>query len=255
MLNDTAIRARSLTFAYGDTPVLTGIDVDLQRGAVTAVTGPNGAGKSTLIEILAGVRRPRSGSIERTDPVALVVQRPSAPDALPLTVRDVVTMGTWRRGRADGRSEHRADGRVHGGGRLGRVHGGDLLGAGGGAAGGGASGGAGSGGARSGGALGRRRIRERVAEALERVELAELADRPFGALSGGQRQRALLAQGLVHGARILLLDEPAAGLDADSRDRTRLALAEEAARGVAVACVTHDPVSIEAADHVIRLGE
>ncbi|GLY29765.1 zinc ABC transporter ATP-binding protein AztA [Kineosporia sp. NBRC 101731] len=199
MLTSTAVRARGLHFSFDDVPVLDGVDLDLNWGTVTAVAGPNGAGKSTLLEILAGVRTPRSGTVERAQGVALVVQRPAAPDTLPLTVWDVVTMGTWNTG------------------------------------------------------MSRSRRRREVEEALERVQLAELATRPLSALSGGQRQRALLAQGMARQARIFLLDEPAAGLDADSRARTRAMLAAEAARGAAVACVTHDDESIVAADVVVRL--
>ncbi|GAA3597289.1 zinc ABC transporter ATP-binding protein AztA [Kineosporia mesophila] len=199
MLTTTAVRARGLHFSFDDVPVLHGVDMDLAWGTVTAVAGPNGAGKSTLVEILAGVRTPGSGTVERAEGVALVVQRPAAPDTLPLTVRDVVTMGTWNT--KTPRGQRRRD----------------------------------------------------VEEALERVHLADLATRPFSALSGGQRQRALLAQGIARQARIFLLDEPAAGLDADSRARTRAMLAAEAARGAAVACVTHDDESIDAADVVVRL--
>lgn len=97
------------------------------------------------------------------------------------------------------------------------------------------------------------RARQEAARAIERVELTGMEDRRLVELSGGQRQRALLAQGLVRGADILILDEPAAGLDAASRDRVRAALAEEAARGAAVLCVTHDDDAIAAADRVIRL--
>ncbi|GAB3286760.1 hypothetical protein GCM10027456_82710 [Kineosporia babensis] len=188
--------------------MLHGIDVDLPWGSVTAVAGPNGAGKSTLVEILAGVRTPSSGSVERAADVALVVQRPAAPDSLPLTVRDVVTMGTWQ---ARTPQSHRKP-------RLSKAE-----------------------------------RRQNIEEALHRVQLADLAERPFAALSGGQRQRALLAQGIARQARIFLLDEPAAGLDAASRERTRAMLAAEAARGAAVACVTHDDESIDTADLVIRL--
>ncbi|GLY15432.1 ATP-binding cassette domain-containing protein [Kineosporia rhizophila] len=205
MTTDPAVRARSLHFSYDDTPVLRGVDLDLPWGVLTAIAGPNGAGKSTLVEILAGVLRPGSGSVERADQVALVVQRPAAPEALPLTVREVVTMGTW----------HTRTPRAL---RPGQVQ-----------------------------------RRGRVEEALHRVHLNDLADRPFSALSGGQRQRALLAQGIARQARIFLLDEPAAGLDAASRARTRAMLAQEAARGAAVACVTHDDEAIETADLVVRL--
>ncbi|GAA3662796.1 zinc ABC transporter ATP-binding protein AztA [Microbacterium marinilacus] len=95
--------------------------------------------------------------------------------------------------------------------------------------------------------------RAAVVSAIHRVGLEGLERRPFADLSGGQRQRALLAQGIVRAPALILLDEPAAGLDAASRSRTRQILAEEAQRGAAVACVTHDPESIAAADRVIRL--
>lgn len=74
---------------------MVGVGLDLEWGTVTAIAGPNGAGKSTLIEILAGVRKPATGTLDREDDVALVVQRVTTPDALPLTVHDVVNMGTW----------------------------------------------------------------------------------------------------------------------------------------------------------------
>jgi zinc/manganese transport system ATP-binding protein len=195
-----ALTAHALSYAYDGREVLHGVSVTLFHGTVTAIAGPNGSGKSTLIELLAGVRTPRRGEISRCGAVALVVQRPSVPDTLPVTVFDVVTMGTWGR------------------------------------------------------RLDRRSTRSVVAEAIEKMGLVGLEKQPLAALSGGQRQRALLAQGIVQDARILLLDEPAAGLDSASRRRTRELLAEHATRqGVAVACVTHDDESIAAADRVLRL--
>lgn len=202
MTSIVAVRARGLSYSFGSTPVLHDVDLDLPWGTVTAVAGPNGAGKSTLVEILAGVRPPARGTVDRADEVALVVQRPTTPDSLPVTVRDVVTMGTWsRRETRPPRAQRRA----------------------------------------------------RVDEALEEVELAELASRPFAALSGGQRQRVLIAQGLARRARIFVLDEPAAGLDSLGRETTRRVLVAAAARGAAVACVSHDDDAIAAADLVVRL--
>ena len=53
--------------------------------------------------------------------------------------------------------------------------------------------------------------------ALDAFEIADLADRRIGKLSGGQMQRVLLARAMCRGPKLLLLDEPCSGLDADSR--------------------------------------
>lgn len=99
-----------------------------------------------------------------------------------------------------------------------------------------------------------RAARAAVEEAMARTDVADLARRPYAALSGGQQQRALLAHGLARGAS-LLLDEPTTGLDAASGERIRAVAAEEAARGAAVLCVSHDPLVLDAADRVVRLAE
>lgn len=94
-----AIRTRGLCFGYPGREVLHDVHLEVEYGALTAITGANGSGKSTLIELLAGVRSPRLGRVERGGEVSLVVQRPSAPETLPLTVRETVAMGTWGRRR------------------------------------------------------------------------------------------------------------------------------------------------------------
>ena len=58
-----------------------------------------------------------------------------------------------------------------------------------------------------------RKFREKAAAYLEEVECGKLIDRPLGALSGGELQRVLLVQALMQNPEILILDEPAAGID------------------------------------------
>lgn len=206
-----SLSAHGLCFAYDSNDVLHDVSATFPAGAVTAVAGPNGSGKSTLVELLAGVRAPRRGAVDRHGRLALVVQRPSVSDTLPMTVNDIVSIGTWRR-------THPQNERPRGGPNRGER-------------------------------------RAAVAAAIEQVGLHGLEQRTFRELSGGQRQRALLAQGIVQRAEILLLDEPAAGLDSASRQRTREILADVAAGGTTVVCVTHDEESIAAADHVLRLED
>lgn len=90
------ITAEKLCFSYADTDVLHDVTLQLTPGSILGIVGPNGSGKSTLISLLAGLRRPQRGDIQWRGAVALVVQSSQAPDSLPLTVGDVVRMGTWR---------------------------------------------------------------------------------------------------------------------------------------------------------------
>ncbi len=84
-------------------------------------------------------------------------------------------------------------------------------------------------------------IRERVARALDMVQLAPFAERYPKALSGGQQQRVALARALVIEPRILLLDEPLANLDAKLRDEMRLFIRDLQQRvGITTLYVTHD---------------
>lgn len=83
--------------------------------------------------------------------------------------------------------------------------------------------------------------REKALAALERVRLADLADRPIHALSGGQRQRALLARALCQEARVLLLDEPYTGLDAASRDLMDAVFFGPGSDALTLLMATHEP--------------
>ncbi|NLG54895.1 MAG: metal ABC transporter ATP-binding protein [Rhodococcus sp.] len=91
--------------------------------------------------------------------------------------------------------------------------------------------------------------------ALERLGITALTDRRIGDLSGGQRQRALIAQALVQRGDLLLLDEPATGLDEDARTVILDVMRTEADRGATVVVATHDRVEAEGADHTLRLTQ
>jgi len=81
--------------------------------------------------------------------------------------------------------------------------------------------------------------RDRAAELLETVHLTELADRPASVLSRGQKQRLGLARALVHDPQVLLLDEPASGLDPRSRVDLRVLLRRLAGEGKTILVSSH----------------
>ena len=91
-------------------------------------------------------------------------------------------------------------------------------------------------------------------EALDRVGLLELRRRPINELSGGQRQRALVAQGIAQQAPVLLLDEPASGLDVGSQQRILEIIRAEADAGRAVLFSTHHLADATHADTVVALA-
>ena len=93
-----------------------------------------------------------------------------------------------------------------------------------------------------------------VARTLERVELAGHDDKPVAALSGGQRKRLSVAVELLRRPRLLLLDEPTAGLDPASEAHLMEGLRSLAHRGTTIVCTTHLMENLGLLDEVIALG-
>lgn len=168
---------------------------------MTAIVGPNGAGKSTLLRALAGLLRPRSGSVtldgadigalSRREIARRIAVVPQALETLfPFTVREVVSLGRTARAGFFGLSRA------------------DVV---------------------------------AVERALAALELDPLASRRTDALSGGERQRAVLAMALAQEGEVLLLDEPTVHLDpAHQRATLALVRGLARTRGLAVAAVLHD---------------
>lgn len=82
--------------------------------------------------------------------------------------------------------------------------------------------------------------RDMIAEATERFELGAFFERPVRTYSRGQRQRVALARALCHKPRLLLLDEPTTGLDAQGVRTLRRVVEEEQVKRVTIVLVTHD---------------
>ena len=209
-MNAPAIIATDVVFRYGPRVALDVSSFVIPTGAITALIGPNGSGKSTLLNGIAGLTAPDAGSLvvqpinERPQRRAYVLQGTKVNEALPVTVREVVTMGRY---------------------------------------------------AEKGGF---RRLtdddRNAVNEAMERMDIGDLANLHLSELSGGQRQRVFVAQGLAQEHDILLLDEPVTGLDIVSAQAIDDVIHDEHARGCTVAMTTHDLAEARVADHVLLLS-
>ncbi|MCA0857931.1 metal ABC transporter ATP-binding protein [Phaeobacter italicus] len=96
------------------------------------------------------------------------------------------------------------------------------------------------------GLLGRITGRHKAAarDCLERVGMADFADRQIGQLSGGQQQRVFLARALAQGADLYLLDEPFAGVDAATEKAIIAVLKQLRAEGKTVVVVHHDLATV-----------
>ncbi len=100
----------------------------------------------------------------------------------------------------------------------------------------------------------RRDDHDAVDAALRRVGLQDHQDRQIGQLSGGQRKRAFLARCIAQNARLLLLDEPFAGIDKRSEATISALLRELAAGGSTIVVATHDLVALPGlADEAVLL--
>ncbi|MBU8858306.1 MULTISPECIES: ABC transporter ATP-binding protein [unclassified Micromonospora] len=213
----TFLQARGVVRAYGRTPALRGVTLDVAEGEIVAVTGPSGCGKSTLLHCLAGILRPDAGQV------------------------------TWRGERIDTRSEAARS-------RLRRTEFGvlfqfgqlvaeltaaenvalPLLLAG----------------------TGRRAARTAALAWLDRLGVADVADARPGEMSGGQQQRCALSRALVTEPRVIFADEPTGALDtlAGEQVLTQLVrLARE--QRTTVVLVTHEPRIAAYADREVSLRD
>ena len=197
------IEAKHLDFAYpGGSLVVKDVNLTSAPGTMTAVIGSNGSGKSTLIRMLAGLLKPRAGTIllggvafEKWEPrlrareIAYVPQ--STLTVFPFPVIDLVLSG---------RAPHTERFRFE------SPH--DV---------------------------------ERAMAALETVGAAHLAARSVTSLSGGEKQMVILARALAQEPRVLLLDEPSSSLDLKHRAGLIRTLAElRSAKAMSAIMITHD---------------
>lgn len=100
---EVLVQLRNLSAGYSSVPGVTGVDLTLRRGTVTALTGPNGAGKTTLLRALAGLGTILSGEIVWADGIppraGLVAQASNLDHYCPLTVLEFLKLSFLEKGR------------------------------------------------------------------------------------------------------------------------------------------------------------
>ncbi|MEV4334537.1 ATP-binding cassette domain-containing protein [Streptomyces sp. NPDC049597] len=188
-------------FAYEDGPaVLSGVGLALQEGRSTALLGRNGSGKTTLLRLLSGGLRPATGHL-RLDGEPVTYDRAGL-TRLRTSVQLVVQDPDDQLFAASVEQD---------------VSFGPMnLG------------------------LPEEQVRARVDEALAAMDIMALRDRPTHLLSYGQRKRAAIAGAVAMRPRVLILDEPTAGLDPHGQERLLEVLGTLGASGTTVVMATHD---------------
>jgi zinc transport system ATP-binding protein len=193
---------RDVSFRYDGTPALVDIDLTIREGDFLAIIGPNGSGKTTLVKVALGLLEPSSGSVE-------VFGKPLA------------EFSDWRKiGYVPQKATHidpffpasveEVVGMALMSNRKPR--------------------------ARSG-----REGRGEILRALDEVGMADYGKWAIGRLSGGQQQRVFIARALVTSPRILFLDEPTTGVDAETQGSFYDMLDRLNSReGLTIVLITHD---------------
>ena len=98
-------------------------------------------------------------------------------------------------------------------------------------------------------------IKQRVADGLERLGMADFADRRPSELSGGQQQRIAIARSLVGAPALLLADEPTGALDRNTSNDIMRLLTQLNAEGLTIVIVTHDPQVDQLCTRRTRIAE
>jgi putative ABC transport system ATP-binding protein len=201
MTHIAELTAVTRTFSGNPRPALNDVTLSIPAGSVTAVMGPSGSGKSTLLNVIAGIDRPTTGSV--------VV------DGVDLTTLSEAALARYRRSRVG--IIFQFFNLLNSLTALDNV---TIP-------------------AQLGGATGTS-AKSRAMDLLDRLGVADLANRYPAHLSGGERQRVAIARALVNDPALLLADEPTGALDSHAGDDVMRILDDLHRAGQTIVLVTHD---------------
>jgi len=207
----------NLTVSFGAVTALSDVSVEIQKGHIHGLIGPNGSGKTTFCNTVAGILKPKTGDIV-FDGINIVAKKPwdMAGLGLSRTFQDLQVFAemTALENVMLGLHCKSDSGIVNGIVQSSRT------------------------------VREENEARELAYEALDYVRLSHLAKRPANRMSFGQQRMVELARGLVSQPRLLLLDEPAAGLSPVMEERLTEILDDLRSKGT---------MTILLIEHVIRL--
>ncbi len=184
----------------GGTVAVDGLSLEVRKGEIFGLLGPNGAGKSTTIGMATGLLAPDEGTVE-VDGVG-TGEKSGPPTDPAVRVRlGVAPQSLALYDELTGEENLRFFGRLYG--------------------------------------LDATRLRERVARVLDEVGLTSRGRDRAGTYSGGMKRRLNLAAAMVHEPPLLLLDEPTAGVDPQSRNGILEMVRALAAAGRTIIYTTH----------------
>lgn len=204
------LRARALAFGYHGRPLGNDIDLQLVAGKVLCLLGPNGCGKTTLFRTVLGLLPALGGSVEIAG--GEVTRTARVELARRIAYVPQAQTGMFAYSVED----------VVLMGRAARI------------------------GPFSMPSLSDRAI---AFDALQRLGVVHLRQRPYTEISGGERQLVLIARALAQDAPLIVMDEPTASLDFGNQSRVLREIANLRDRGMAVLLSTHQP------EHALRIAD
>jgi branched-chain amino acid transport system ATP-binding protein len=225
-----ALKVGGVSLAFGGVRALSGVSFEAAEGAITAVIGPNGAGKTSLFNAISGFYRPGAGRI-LFDGKDITTLRPPARAKLGLArtfqnialFRGMTVLDNIKLGRHAHLRTNVFDALLY----WGRAQREEIE-------------------------L-RRDVEERIVDFLE---IQHIRNAPVGSLSYGLQKRVELARALAMQPRILMLDEPVAGMNREeTEDMARFILDVKEEWGVTILMVEHDMgMVMDISDHVVVLN-
>lgn len=200
-----------VSFAYQNMNVLSNVSLRVFPGEFIGLIGPNGGGKTTLLKLIMGFLKPSQGKIH------VLGKSPRSHSEVQLHVAYVPQTTRFDRQFPISVLEVVLAGLLSKLPWYGRFH---------------------------------QKDRQLALDMLEKVGLADFANKSFGTLSGGQAQRVLIARALVSDPKLLLLDEPTASVDSQA-EADIYSILKELKGKITIMMVTHDLRA--AIEHVERL--